>query len=133
MAWTLERLDNEPIILVTVFPPTSSYEGTIQLLHEIAELATTIPDGPIYRINDYSAITPTLDDLINVMTLEAKLGLPGSVGDPRTHLIAVGSGELVELGASSFSQDQFGNHNVPLFTSQDDALNYAREQLACLA
>jgi hypothetical protein len=55
---------------------------------------------------------------------------PGAMADPRLNTVIVGSGEMVRFGIQAFEQEQYGGLKFPLFASVDEALKYAREQIA---
>ncbi|MBN1679248.1 MAG: hypothetical protein JW966_03085 [Anaerolineae bacterium] len=131
MVMVVKQLGDEPIIVITVTPPFDSYKDVIQKLEAIEAIANTIDSPIIYRINDYSAVTQaSLDDIMTVLARETRSGSAGSLADPRVRSVAVGSDEMIRLAATSLKQTQYGNLDVPLFESYDDALAYIREDMA---
>lgn len=123
----VEKLPNEPIIVVRVRPHLSAST-------EVAEVAAACHalikgDGPYYRITDFSVFNLTFSGLVEGMADETR-GIPGSLSDPRLRNIFVGMQDTVELGAQSFKQTQYGGLEITLLATLDRAVEYARRQMA---
>ena len=122
----VEKLPNEPIILVHVRPHlTESSE-----VDEVAAACDRLIEGrgPYYRITDFSQFSMTFSGLVLGMATETQ-HIPGSLSDPRLRNIFVGTQEMVDLGAKSARQAQYGELEIMLFASLDQAIEYARLQL----
>ncbi len=121
------RVPNEPIVIVTITPPPDP-------VSEVGEVARTIATmfrgetGPIYRINDFTAVNLSFGELVVGLGLETK-GDPGTFTDPRIKTVFVGTSEMVELGAKSMRQEHYGGLDILLFATLEDALAHIRAEL----
>lgn len=127
MPSTVERLNGEPIIVVTVEgrfdPPTvkDTFRRIAQLLEGM--------EPPVYRITDVSRMEAHFSDML-AFVREARRGTAGSPTDPRIVSIFVGNHDMIQLAVDMFRQRQFGGLAMPIFKSMDDALDYARTAIA---
>jgi hypothetical protein len=78
-------------------------------------------------INDLTQISMNFSDMMLGMR-EAALGGAGTAADPRTRHVLVGGHELLQLTADALKQEQYGQRNVPLFMTIDEALAYIKAQ-----
>ena len=128
MPATVEKLPNEPIILVTV-------EGHLdvslarEIYAKIAELADDI-QGPIYRITDLRKQTSSFADNIAVVK-EASNRKPGTTSDPRITNVFVGREQISPVTLAVMRRDNPDSHGV--LDSVEDALAYVRWQLELMA
>lgn len=130
MVYQISRLDDEPIIVITITPPTDAYADAQRKLNDLEALVQTMDDPVIFRINDYSAVpAPTFNDITFVLAEETRTPRPGSAADPRIRNVVVGSHEMLRLAAEGVKQAQFGGLDVPLFDTYDAALAYVRAEL----
>ncbi len=128
--YQITRLDSEPIIVITITPPTNAYADAQRKMDDLEALVQTMDDPVIFRINDYSAVpAPTLNDITLVMAEETRTARPGSAADPRIRNVLVGNQPMVRLASEGLKQVQFGSLNVPLFDSYDAALAHVRAEL----
>jgi len=67
-------------------------------------------------------------DLVIAMSNQSQKS-PGALADPRLNTLIVGSSEMAKFAVTAFQQEQYGKLNFRLFTSVDEALTYAREEL----
>jgi hypothetical protein len=131
MPFNVERLGSEPIIVFTISGAVGGsdalrdYQAAVS---KIGQLAAEIP-GSVYRITDATSAQLSFGDLVQALG-EARSGEKGSVSDPRMKSIFVASHELVQLAGESLKQAQYGQLNIKLCESLDQAITYAREQLA---
>jgi len=130
MAFTVEKLPDEPIIIITFRNPSNPTEDYGPLLDQVAKLCEGL-EGPIYRITDLRQVNFSFSDMVVSIAEEFKSGRPGSAADPRIKAVLAASGELVKLAAESVKQEQYGaQSDTPIFTSLDEAIAYARAELA---
>lgn len=130
MAISATRLPDEPIIIVKyIDPPDPPDEQAAETSHQMSALMKDI-EGPVYRINDILDYDLQFSDMVLGMAAEMRGGLPGTVSDSRVHTVTVGSSELVRIGTEAAKQSQYGEIDIKLFTSIDDALSYVREEIA---
>jgi hypothetical protein len=127
MPATVEKLPDEPIILVTV-------KGRFDLrtakatFRDIAELIEGMKP-PVYRITDFQQMQANFPDMLAIMKAVSR-GPAGSPTDPRIIGIFVGNHPMLQLAVSMLKQKQFGGLSIPLFKSVDEALSYVRFQIA---
>ncbi len=126
MSFTVQRLPNEPILIITRFDATPS--DLPQIFQQSLELSEDI-EGTVYRIHDISRINPDFGTMVMGMA-NASEKREGSMRDPRFQDILVGSHELIRLASAAFQQEQYGGLTIPLFESLEEALDYARKQIA---
>lgn len=131
-AFKNEKLPGEPIIMNTTYENWEVHkhqaEGTadvIALMEEAGE--------PIYYICDLRRLSFSMQDLI----YSANMGTR-ETGALLTHplmkeFLVVTNARLIELAAKGLSSDIFGNVAVKVFETPEDALAYAREQVAAAA
>ena len=130
MAFTVEKLPDEPIIVITFRNPSNPTQDYGPLLDQVAKLCEGL-EGPIYRITDLRQVNFSFSDMVVAIAEEFKSGKPGSAADPRIRTVLAASGELVKLAAESVKQEQYGARNdTPMFTSLDEAIAYSRAELA---
>lgn len=122
----VEKLPNESIIIVRV----RSHSSTSQEEAEVASACDALiaSGGPYYRITDFSEFNMTFTGLVQGMANEMRR-IPGSLSDPRLRNIFVGTQDMVEFGAHSFRQTQYGGLEITLFASLEMAIDFARCQL----
>jgi hypothetical protein len=124
MPATVEKLPDEPIILVTI---DGHLDVAIarQIYAEIAELAQDI-EGKVYRITDLRKQTSSFMDTIGVVK-EAAKGSPGTTSDPRITNVFVGHGKVAPTTLNLMRQKNPESHGV--LETVEDALEYVRWQI----
>lgn len=123
MAHTVEKLQGEPIIVVDIHNPYDYETEPPQMFEAIRQLAEDAGQG--YVIYDCRDFDVTFGDLVAGMRAQTG-GAPGSISDPNFLSIIVGSGDMLQLAANGFKQDQYGQIDVPLYPTLEDALQHAR-------
>ncbi len=127
----IEVLPDAPIVIVSLQP----HVGVDEEVHEIAAAVADLLDemgSPLVVIHDFSDYDISFADMVQKLASESQ-GLPGSLSDERVIPIIVGRGAMVELGAHSFAQKQYGDVVVLLFAELEDALDYARRMVSSRA
>lgn len=128
MAPSVIQLPGEPIVIVTIRLPLHDFLEDIPLLNaQIAEILATT-QGPVYRISDGSK----LDDIgfsdILLWIDQQRTHRSGSVLDPRVIPIGVGSSRIGQAGVRKLAERT--GITMPVFETLDEAIAYAREQIA---
>ncbi len=130
LVYSIERLADEPIIVITATLPTDAYRDVRRKLDDLEAMVQTMDDPVIFRINDYSAIpAPTLDDITFVLAEETRSARPGSAADPRIRCVLVDNQPMIKLAAEGAKQAQFGSLHLPRFDTAAAALAYVRAEL----
>ena len=124
---TIEVLPDSPIVVVSLQP----HADIDREVHEIAAGVADLLDeagGPLIVIHDFSAFDISFSEMVQKLASESQ-GLPGSLSDERVIPMFVGHSSMVELGAQSFAQRQYGDTVILLFADLDDAVDYARRMV----
>lgn len=122
------RVEGEPILIAT-FTGKVTVEDVREMFRQSLPLMEGV-SGHIYRITDARETDTTFSDLVFILSQAGQGGGPGSTLDPRISPALVGSNQWVKMLASSLGQQQYGSLKVPLYETLEEALAYAREQIA---
>ncbi len=125
---TAQHLPNEPILIIKLYRDYVVGKDTAEMLSTVNEQIGENESG-LYSIYDLTEMKMSFGDLVMAMSNQAQKA-PGAMADPRVTTVIVGSSEMVKLGVQAFQQEQYGNLRFPLYESVEEALKYAREQLA---
>jgi hypothetical protein len=125
---TINKLHNEPIIIATYTKDQLPAEAINEVIQYTAQLLEEI-DGVIYCIEDLTEADMTFGNAVQAMAAVTKKQ-PGSARDPRVKMLLVGSGSLLDVCAKAFRQLQYGELQIPLYSSIEEALADAREMIA---
>ncbi|MBN1427042.1 MAG: hypothetical protein JXB07_01575 [Anaerolineae bacterium] len=123
----IERLHNEPIITVVWTDPANVKQDMPESWKEVDRLIGQDESG-VYCITDLRGLNMDIPSTIAGMALQRERR-PGSSADPRIRSILVGSGIFLEIVTKGVRQVRGANANLPLFSTMEDALAYAREQI----
>ena len=121
---TVEVLPDAPIAIASLQPHMNVDQEVRDIAAAVAELLDEM-GAPVVLIHDFSDYDVSFADMVQKLASESQ-DLPGSLSDERVIPIMVGKSAMVELGAQSFAQRQYGDMVVLLFANLDDAVNYAR-------
>ena len=126
--YLLEQLPNEPIIIGTFYSSFNIKDDVITFIDDVRQLFDNA-DQNFYYVND------TRDLKINVfqdMVVAVNVATHG-VTDVLRHpglkeYLIVATDTLIKLSARGLQSNAFGNINVRVFKTPEDALEYARSQ-----
>ena len=127
MAYEIEKIDGEPIIVVTYKEPYSPNEDVIQTNRLVAKYLDDI-EGPVYLINDIRQVRLSFTSM--VQTMAAAFRDETTLEADRIKGVAVGAGRMLKMMVDSAKQMQFGNVNIDMFDTPEEAIAFAREQVA---
>ena len=127
MAFQIEWVPNEPILIATGTGLISSDDFKM-MFDKVSQMIDGI-EGKIYRIADYTAADSSFLDIIKTVKV-ASTYAAGSTSDPRIQTIYVGTSQWISLARTALQQPHFGGIMIPTFHDLDDALVYARQQIA---
>jgi hypothetical protein len=125
MAIKTERIAGEPIIVLTFNGPPdrtqfeAAMRDVVTLLQEVE---------PVFVINNLSNIPRMHFSNMMAGIGQVARGGPGSAGDLRTRHLLVGTHEMVKFASEAIRQKQYGQLNVPVFASLQEALDHIRSQ-----
>jgi hypothetical protein len=131
MAIKVERLPNEPIIIYHYPEKLAANSEITEALQEAITLhQSTMDDDPIIWVIHNA--TQLKVDFSTVITMLATLTRDGPEGfdDPRIKAAAVTQNDLIRLVAKASRQEQYGSWYVKIFETLDEAITYAREDIA---
>ncbi len=124
MAYTIRQVPNEPIIVI-VFQQPLAMEDAVVSDKAAMELAEKIP-GKVYIVSDGTIYNLTLDQVIDGMDQMRRF----ISADSRFVRTIVGTARLVEFAVQAAKQRQYGARDLLLFASVDEAVEYARKEIA---
>jgi hypothetical protein len=125
MAHTTEALPGEPIIVTTYFEPYDPVSDVVEANHEAAEL---LGDHPfVYYINDISQVEFSFSKVIH--TMASAFRDRSKLEASRIRGIAVGTGKMLKIFIDGAKQFQYGEINIELCESVEEAVDFARSQL----
>ena len=131
MFFTVEKLQDEPIVTVTFNPPVGTFSETAEksraIIRQVAALITGAEER-VYRINDFSRVSIHFDQLCMLMNEECQ-GRVGSLSDPQVRGVIVGFARTAKMFREVLSL-HCPFVDVLAFTSMDEALDHVRRQLA---
>lgn len=132
MSFTIKRLENEPIILITWNPCEGEFAQILKSSTKQVDALIHSGEQSIYRIDDLTHFGNINFSIIQIALLNTSQRAPGSPTDPRVHSILVGISPFLRLAAHAASLAKFGGSGsrVPLFDSVSEALRHARAQIA---
>jgi hypothetical protein len=128
MTIVFEKLANEPIVISTTSEPLHSERDVRRAIQALTRYLQEI-SGNIYYISDTTQLNPPsfADIVLGLATLAQNK--KGPLSDPRLRTYVVASAEMLILAADSVHQTQYGEIDVKLFSSKEDALRDARTQI----
>ncbi|MBN1563451.1 MAG: hypothetical protein JXA10_06420, partial [Anaerolineae bacterium] len=100
MSIHVQRINEEPIIVITYQDPISIPEDPAKALEASASLKQAV-GGPVCRILDFSQVKLNFSDMMLGMAYEKDQ--EGGTYDPNVANIFVGSDELVKFGVESMA------------------------------
>jgi hypothetical protein len=124
MAYTVQRIPNEPIIVLKVMNPFNPAKEVPEQNAEIAKLSQGVTP-PVYLISDLSELKISFSDLV-VSLAEVKRDEESAFNNKNLVTLTVGSNEMVRLSVEAAKQKQYGGVNIQIFGSVDEAIAHAR-------
>lgn len=126
MPFTIERLPDEPIIIVRL-KGTNSPDEQYEIYSQSARLSKDI-DGHVWRISDFSGLN--IDDTFFTRALTsakiAKSDEEHSTVDPNVTVFFVAPNKYARFIQNALVRDR----QIPVFHTMDDALKAARLQIS---
>ena len=121
MSVTVEKLSNEPILIVTVDGHLDA--DMVKDLYQEIGMLTEDMQPPIYRITDVRKMTITFMDLMGVIK-EGTKDTPGTTTDARISHMFVGKDKFAKIARDVFQRINPDNH--PMLNTLEEALAYIR-------
>jgi hypothetical protein len=128
MTFKIQRLPNEPIIVIELSDSFNVQEETVKTFSAIDSLIGA--DQSVFLIYLSAIQKISFGDVVFSLAEQTRK-TPGSISDPRVKkVIVVGDHPLLKMSSGFIKQAQYGGMEVALFTSSDEALAFARKELA---
>jgi hypothetical protein len=124
--YTVEKVQNEPIIHVTI-KGHLSLEDVLAIYQRSDELRKDMPKA-IYRVTDVIDVETSFTDMMQILKQATTKGGSSSV-DPTITVVFVGNNHWVKLFTDALRQGAFGSKNIPVYASIDEALAYVRSDM----
>ncbi|MEL6272956.1 MAG: hypothetical protein AAFU54_03235 [Chloroflexota bacterium] len=126
-----EHVENEPLLIAvqaTEYDPAGDAALTREHLQQLLDNHS----GQVYYIPDVTGMEASFSDLVVGLAESFNRKQNNNIFfDPRLHILAVATNPIVKLAAKAGAQqDQYGNARLMVFDSREEALAYAREQVA---
>ncbi len=119
MPFTIQRLDGEPIVIVTLQPPIANGHAPAALTSAVMKHTHDI-EGDLYRITDFSGVELTEVIIQNLMKLDINFtGL-------RVRSVVVGEGKMVNYLLDYANRNFLRAQHIIAFPCVDDALQQIR-------
>lgn len=120
------HLPDMPVIIATLTDHIT-HADALEIYQRSAEIMGDSPQK-VFRIANVLEATSTFHEMLRIIQ-EASQGQPGSTTDPRVETIFVGNNEWVEMMRNAMQLQQFGAKCLPMFYSEQDALEYISMEL----
>lgn len=135
MPCTFSQIEHEAILIARF----TDYLTLQDFRAWAAELGRRVAALDAYYVYHLIVITESADSSFTHIMLQFKEGVrkwnvlrTDAVEGHHLQGVIVGTHPLAKLSASFASQEQFGGVNLPIFTTEAEALVYVRQQLANL-
>jgi hypothetical protein len=131
MPFKLEKLPDEPILMVSIVEPFDVKADYIPFTNDLLDLLDRTSE-PVYAISDSRSLKLSFAEMVSMLGIVTR-------GDEAKRLekhpkirawLIVVENELLRMGANALGQAQYGGNAIPLFRTVEEALDYARRLLA---
>jgi hypothetical protein len=128
MPITVEKLPNEPIVIIQANNPYSMQDDVVKAMHEFKELLDAAP-APLWDITDTRNFTIGFSDLVGLLGFitHGELGVVRHRNFAGTAIIA--NSEMIRMAGNALRQKQYGGISVNIVSTLDEALAYVRNQI----
>jgi hypothetical protein len=124
MPLTFAHVEKSPILIMNATGHFTIQDAREMFSHS-AEFKKEI-GGHMYRISDFTYAESTFTEVLGILRLASNSDLPGSSADPDVSVIVVGDNKWAKLATELLKQPQFHGINIPIFDTQEEAIQYAR-------
>lgn len=126
--YTIQQLGSQPIVVLTVDAEYNVQRDMPNSRADLVEVLNTVSE-PVFYILDLRNLSLSFNDVL----MGAALGTRGEEASWRhpklRDLLWVSHADVIKAAAEGLKSDEFGNVNIKLFTSTEEAVAYAQEQL----
>jgi len=126
MTITVEKFQDEPVIMATMTDPMNFYQEIPDMFAQILELRDSIQGhSKYYTIIDMTGIKADFSEIVFSLG-EARKASQQRRPDLPNQVHLVGSGDLFEMVAKALAQIQYGGYSAPLHANTEEALEAVR-------
>ncbi|MEO8394581.1 MAG: hypothetical protein ABI700_16420 [Chloroflexota bacterium] len=123
MTATLQKLDNEPILIVT-------HEGYLSLKDTEEVTARVIQamdaaETPLYGIIDLRSATSDFSEFMRILVYQST-GARGTLANRESYVVLVGTNVLIRLFHNLMRERKLGGVTVSVYYNMDEALRAVR-------
>jgi hypothetical protein len=131
MPFRLEKLPDEPIVMVSIVEPFDVKADYVPFANELLGLLDQSSE-PLFAISDSRSLKLSFGEMVSMLGIVTR-------GDESRRLekhpkirawLIVVENELLRMGANALGQAQYGGNAIPLFRTVEEALDYAGRQIA---
>ncbi|MBN1311552.1 MAG: hypothetical protein JXB30_09045 [Anaerolineae bacterium] len=129
MNYKIEVVPNEPILMVDLY---KHYSFTVDDPVATGECWKILDesDEPMFMIMDVTDLAISLDDLVQAANRDTHGEQPIYHHPKLQELLVVTRSKMIQIAVRGITSVAFGNVNAKAFGTVDEALAYARSQLA---
>ncbi len=128
MPYTIDRLADQPVIIVTISDPYDQTADTGPAVKQFDAFVQQMP-GHIYRLIDISHWSMSFQDVVEVLARDSREGAKTSLNARMTTII-VGTSEMAKFSANATGQRQYGYaKQAVIFGSMEEALAHVQSEL----
>jgi hypothetical protein len=118
----IEQRPQERTLFAACTLPYDAEKDTTDIVQAITQFAATM-NGLFFVVGDYRQIDLSFGDM--VIGMGSLRQLPGA---GQVQIVAIGSGEIMKLAADAASQKQYGQYNVVLVATPEEAFNHVANE-----
>ena len=122
----VSALPDKPVVLATLRGQIT-LDDAIHIFKRTHELRQSMPEY-IYRLTDVREATSSFSEIIQIIRSGAG-DLPSATNDPTITVVFVGKSQWSKLFIDAMRQQQFGQVNIPLFNTLDEALQFIENDM----
>ena len=122
MGYTVNRVNNEPIISIRMLAPLNPIEDLSNLYRETDAITADI-QGTIYRIVDWSEAQLTFDLVNDLLDIQRKNTATTAPRSSRAKSFYIVASKWDRFNVESLRQPQYGGIEAPMFSTLDEALD----------
>lgn len=128
MSYTVERINEQPIILIRMLAPLNPYEDLSNLYRDSDALTADIA-GKIYRVVDWTAAQLTFELVTDLLDTQRRMTAQTSPRSSRVMNHYVVSDHWGRFMIDAIRQSQYGGVQAPMFPNVEEALQHVRQAI----
>src|SRR6185503_3369671 len=125
MPFKIDKLPDEPILIVSAVEPFDFKVDYSPFVHELLGLLEQSPE-PVFEITDGRTIKLSFGEMVSMLAIVTRSDDSKHLEKHpkvRAWLVAVDN-ELLRMGANALGQAQYGGTAIPVFRTVEEALEY---------